>query len=301
MYWMSKSRYRGTVLLAMAVFLTGFLNFLYSRYHMQEFPENDPAADIRILDSLLVQLRMDTSLADQNHSPGREAVETSESLIRISAFNPNKISKVEWLSMGLPLPAFESLERYRQKGGIFRRPDQVYKIPHLSRLLAAQLEALVRLDTGRKGGRNFKVSSSAKKSRGPQGPFDLNLADSLQLKSVFGIGSRTASRILEYRRNLGGFVKEEQLYEIWGLDSLVAEELMDMAYLGSANGIRFINPNNATEEELALHPYIRKGLARLIVRYRKQHPPYARPEDLLGIRLFRTEQLEKLKPYLRFE
>lgn len=298
MYWMSKSRYRGTVLLALAVMMTGFLNFLYSRYHMQAFPADDPESDIRILDSLLVQLKMDST--DFSTEEGKSVTESESFKNNRFPFNPNKINREDWLSMGLPLSAFESLERYRQKGGIFRKPDQVYKIPHLSRTLAAQLEPLVRIDSGRSGSRDFKAAS-AKKSRGPQGPFDLNLADSLQLKSVFGIGSRTASRILEYRRNLGGFVKKEQLYEIWGLDSLVAEELMDIAYLNSANGIRFINPNNATEEELALHPYIRKGLARLIVRYRKQHPPYARPEDLLGIRLFRPEQLEKLKPYLRFE
>ena len=299
MFWISKSRYRGTVLLAIAVFMTGFLNFLYSRYRMKAFPEDDPAADIRILDSLLVQLKMDSTDFQLENQRGYKFPE-SESKNSRFPFNPNKISKEEWLSMGLPLPAFESLERYRKKGGIFRRPEQVYKIPHLSRALAAALESFVRLDTGRKAGRDFKAAS-AKKSRGPQGPFDLNLADSLQLKTVFGIGSKTAARILEYRRNLGGFVKKEQLYEVWGLDSLVAEELMDIAFLNSASGIRFINPNTATEEELTLHPYIRKGLSRLIVRYRKQHPPYARPEDLLGIRLFRAEQVEKLRPYLRFE
>jgi competence protein ComEA len=300
MYWMSKSRYRGTTLLALAVLMTGFLNFLYSRYRMEEvFPEDDPESEIRILDSLVAQLNMDSSVSPMEYNQRDAFVDLSSSKNKKLPFNPNKISRQQWLSMGLPLPAFESLERYRQKGGVFRRPDQVFRIPHLSRELAGELAQLVRLDTGTKVVRAFK-SPEGRKSRVPEGPFDLNLADSLQLKTVFGIGSKTAARILEYRRNLGGFVKEEQLYEVWGLDSLVAEELMDIAFLSSPPGIRAINPNTATEEELTLHPYIRKGLARLIVRYRKQHPPYSKPEDLLGIRLFRTEQVEKLRPYLRF-
>lgn len=299
MYWMSKSRYRGTTLLALAVLMTGFLNFLYSRYRMQVFPEDDLESEMRMLDSLVFQLNLDSSFSPMEYNQKDAFVELSSYKNKKSPFNPNKISRQQWLSMGLPLPAFESLDRYRQKGGVFRRPDQVFKIPHLSRELAGELEQLVRLDTAKKATRAF--SPSGRKSRGPEGPFDLNLADSLQLKTVFGIGSKTAARILEYRRNLGGFVKEEQLYEVWGLDSLVAEELMDISFLSSPPGIRAINPNTATEEELTLHPYIRKGLARLIVRYRKQHPPYSKPEDLLGIRLFRSEQVEKLRPYLRFQ
>jgi competence protein ComEA len=299
MYWMSKSRYRGTTLLALAVLMTGFLNFLYSRYRMQVFPEDDLESEMRMLDSLVFQLNLDSSFSPMEYNQKDAFVELSSSKNKKSPFNPNKISRQQWLSMGLPLPAFESLDRYRQQGGVFRRPDQVFKIPHLSRELAGELEQLVRLDTAKKAARAF--SPSGRKSRGPEGPFDLNLADSLQLKTVFGIGSKTAARILEYRRNLGGFVKEEQLYEVWGLDSLVAEELMDISFLSSPPGIQAINPNTATEEELTLHPYIRKGLARLIVRYRKQHPPYSKPEDLLGIRLFRTEQVEKLRPYLRFQ
>jgi competence protein ComEA len=297
MQWMSKSRYRGTVLLATGIFMLGLLDFLYSQYRMQDFSEEDSLEESRALDSLLALIPAPLQ-ADYPSKEESLPEAKGEAVFRPSVFNPNQVDESQWLSMGLPLKAFQSLERYRKKGGVFRKADQVFKIPHLSPEQAKDLLAWIQLDSAK--GRQWGSFSKTKKDGGPLLPFDLNLADSLQLKKVFGIGSKTASRILRYREDLGGFVDKKQLYEVWGLDSLVAEELMDIGFLTSNSALRKINPNTAEEEELAKHPYIRKGLARLIVRYRKQHAPFAKPEDLLGIRLIRPEQVEKMRPYLTF-
>ena len=300
MHWMSKSRYRGTVLLALALVMACILNYLYSQYRMEEFYREYPESEAATLDSLLGLMPEFEQPEDDADYPQEESAAAASGKLSLKAFNPNTISAQEWRTMGLPEAAFESLERYRKKGGIFRHAEQIHKIPHLSREIAVRLKMLVRLDTGnRKSGE--RNSFAGRKNQGPAGPFNLNLADSLQLKSVFGIGGKTAARILKYREDLGGFIKKEQLYEVWGLDSLVAEELMEISFIRPGPEIRRINPNTASEEELCRHPYIRKGLGRLVVRYRKQHPPYASPEDLLGIRLFRQDQLEKLRPYLVFD
>lgn len=294
MLWISKSRYRGTMLLAAAIFLVGMMNFLIHQYRLEPFPEPNRETEIRLLDSLLAQLHHPAENYREKENRSEGSPETT-----LRPFNPNTIERADWLQMGLPLRAFESLERYRKKGGVFRSSEQVYKIPHLSRELAQGLEKLVRPDTGSTVA--LRKDKREKKPKVPAEPFDLNLADSLQLRSIFGIGAKTAARILKYRSDLGGFIRKEQLYEVWHLDSLVAEELMDQCFISQPPVIRKINPNKAGEEELMTHPYIRKGLGRLIVRYRKQHPHYTKAEDLLGIRLFRPEQLEKLRPYLSFD
>ena len=295
MKWLSKSRYRGTVLLSAGILLVNLFNYLISGIDTQSLTAIDRRKEIRKLDSLLAQLKQ--IRGEENDL----ATALEENPISLRPFDPNTIDHASWLEMGLPEEAFESLDRYRQKGGIFRNAAQVHKIPHLGKDLAAGLEEMVVLDTsGKKAG--FPGMAGKGKNPGKfTGPFNLNQADSLQLKSVFGIGSKTADRILRYREDLGGFVREEQLYEVWGLDSLVAEELMDRCFLSNLPEIRKINPNTEEEERLVAHPYIRQGLGRLIVRYRKQHARFTKAEDLLGIRLFRTEQLERLKPYLVFD
>ncbi len=53
----------------------------------------------------------------------------------------------------------------------------------------------------------------------PQAPtkFDLNTADSTQLRSVSGIGATLASRIIRFRKRIGGFQNTEQLLQITGI------------------------------------------------------------------------------------
>jgi DNA uptake protein ComE-like DNA-binding protein len=38
-----------------------------------------------------------------------------------------------------------------------------------------------------------------------------------------------------------------------------------------------------------------------VLAYRLQHGPYANVEDLLKIKIFKPEWVEKIAPYLRFE
>ncbi|MEM9858315.1 MAG: helix-hairpin-helix domain-containing protein, partial [Bacteroidota bacterium] len=46
--------------------------------------------------------------------------------------------------------------------------------------------------------------------------FDINEADTTQLKQLKGIGSVFSRRILKYRKLLGGFVTSDQLSEVYG-------------------------------------------------------------------------------------
>ena len=62
-----------------------------------------------------------------------------------------------------------------------------------------------------------------------------------------------------------------------------------------------MNVNVAPFEELYLHPYIGKPKARLIVAYRQQHGPFHSLEDLKKVPVLKPEDVEKMRPYLRFE
>jgi competence protein ComEA len=47
----------------------------------------------------------------------------------------------------------------------------------------------------------------------------LNSTDTAEWKKIPGIGSVYASRIVKYRKRLGGFARKEQLLEVYGVDS----------------------------------------------------------------------------------
>ncbi|MBA22128.1 MAG: hypothetical protein CMP52_02125 [Flavobacteriales bacterium] len=53
---------------------------------------------------------------------------------------------------------------------------------------------------------------------------DINKATAEELKQIRGIGAVLSKRIVNYRSRLQGFEDLDQFFEVYGLDSLVAQQ-----------------------------------------------------------------------------
>ena len=125
-------------------------------------------------------------------------------------------------------------------------------------------------------------------------------ADSITLQIVPGIGQATAGRIIKYRENLGGFHHPNQLKEVFGVKPETAEAVWEFFEFDSVI-IRKINLNTSTLNELAEHPYISYGEAKVLIAFRNQHGFYTSHEDLMKVKIFKSQWIDKIKPYLSFE
>jgi DNA uptake protein ComE-like DNA-binding protein len=124
--------------------------------------------------------------------------------------------------------------------------------------------------------------------------------DSVLLQIVPGIGVLTAGRIIKHREKLGGFIQIAQLNEVYGLKPEVIPLIWEYFDFDAAP-IRKLSINRSTVEELASHPYISYQEAKVIVAYRLQHGGYQAATDLLGIKIFKSDWVGKIAPYLSFE
>ncbi|WP_275871187.1 helix-hairpin-helix domain-containing protein [Algoriphagus sp. CAU 1675] len=125
-------------------------------------------------------------------------------------------------------------------------------------------------------------------------------SDSITLQIVPGVGPALASRIIKFRENLGGFQDKSQLGEIYGLKADVIEKIWD--YFDFDPGIRQkIKVNLWDVGDLAKHPYIGFGEAKVLVAFRTQHGPFQQADDLLKIKIFDREWVRKISPYLDFD
>ena len=129
--------------------------------------------------------------------------------------------------------------------------------------------------------------------------YDLNRADTADFESVAGIGKKTAGRIIRYRAALGGFLRREQLYEVYGIDSLAIFS-MDRFFVGQSFKPTVIDVNGSTYEELEAHPYLSALQARAILMYRFQHGRIDGEEQLMKVRLMDTKTAERIRPYLDY-
>ncbi len=122
-------------------------------------------------------------------------------------------------------------------------------------------------------------------------------ADSVELQVVPGIGQTLAGRIVKFRENIGGLYSKEQLLDVYGMKEETVEKIFD--FFEFRPGIHTkLAINELDVNSLAKHPYINYGAAKVIVAYREQHGPYRSAEDLLRIKIFTQDWLDRIIPYL---
>lgn len=124
-------------------------------------------------------------------------------------------------------------------------------------------------------------------------------ADSVTLQIVPGIGPAMASRIIKFRESLGGMHSKNQKQDVYGLKEEVADGIWE--YIDFESGIsKKVQINEWDVSELAKHPYIGYGEAKVIVANRNQHGKYTNADDLLNVKIFTSKWINKISPYLDF-
>jgi competence protein ComEA len=215
-------------------------------------------------------------------------------------FDPNKLSDSVWLKLGLSNKQIQVIRNYELKGGKFFRKEDLKRIYSISEKQYNLLEPFIKIGNTNE----FNDKKTFKTSFKPEGNssqtikpvVELNNADSLQLESIRGIGPAFASRILRFRRRLGGFHRKEQLMEVFGMDSLKYDQLKDQIQVNTGLVRRF-NINTFTFEEIRHHPYLTYKQMNAIIQYRTQHGLYKSMDDLKQIAILNEEIIRKIEPY----
>ena len=128
---------------------------------------------------------------------------------------------------------------------------------------------------------------------------ELNGADTSELQLLYGIGPVYANRIVKYRRLLGGFVRKEQLMDVYGMD--------EERYAGIAGHIVVdtslvdrLRINEMSVAELKRHPYLDYYQAKAIVEFRNKCKRIESMDDLRLVNLIDNETATNLQGYIQF-
>ncbi|QCK16459.1 ComEA family DNA-binding protein [Mangrovivirga cuniculi] len=234
----------------------------------------------------------------------------SEIEVLNNSLDPNVSSRQELISSGLPEYLADRLINYRSKGGKFYKKSDLKKIYGLSDSLYNEIHPyykatyIQKQKLKRKKTRSYYSDSSKSKYK-PFKPkviyaFDINEADTTDLKQIYGIGSVLSQRIIKYRNSLGGFISSDQLYEVWGLEKAVAEELLQYATINNGFNPRKFSIENSPVDSLASHPYLSFKQARLLKSYYQSHKDGFRKEDFYKIYAIDSASVTRILPYLTF-
>ena len=215
-------------------------------------------------------------------------------------FNPNNSTLDEFIALGFSQNCATRIIKYREKGGKFRIKSDVLKIYGVDSTFYNRIYTFIALPevaVPRKKPVKKYPTKDVVVAKGIREKFDLNTADTSTLKEIYGIGDKLSLRIIKYRDVLGGFVTMDQLKEVYGLDSLVINRLIENAGISSEFQPKSININTATEKQLMIHPYLNK-LAKAIVSYRFQHGDFNTVDEIRKVGNVSDETFQKITPYL---
>ena len=223
-------------------------------------------------------------------------------------FDPNIITLDDFQALGFSLKQAESIDKYRSKGGQFRKVEDFKKMYVVDDFMFERLLPFILIPE--RPSSAFAKDSWEKKDydKSDYQPYEekevaaalsLNLADSASLEGLPYIGPIYAQRILKYRERLGGFTSMSQLNEVYGFDKEPDLFVRISPFLNIEGGsIGRINVNKATWGEMLKHPYITKPIANSIIAIREQHGPYKSVQEVSKSHLISEEVFLKLAPYL---
>jgi competence ComEA-like helix-hairpin-helix protein len=204
------------------------------------------------------------------------------------AFDPNQLPEDSLQLLPLPKSSLKGIVAYRSKGGKFRKAEDLKRLYGMNDSLYQALLPHLQLPQLTK----------------PQKPtlntiVDIQTASAEDLERLPCIGMRLAERIVEYRNRLGGFVRKEQIREVYGIrDSTWA--CIEPHLVFQSNAVRKLNLNTASEQDLQTHPYLRPIHIKAILAHRKRKGQFASLDELQIISEFNDldRTFWKIKPYL---
>ncbi|MCF2488317.1 helix-hairpin-helix domain-containing protein [Dyadobacter sp. CY347] len=313
-FGISKKEARGALVLMVLCLLLLWLPFFFRRYLLPNLPIEERPVNIRMLDSLAAELEKANQSKTRKFKPFAKKTFPKKPArpVRLFDFDPNSASVDQLETLGIPAFIANRIDKFRSKGGKFRKKNDLLNIYDFPSELFHKLEKHIVFASPETSEKSVgKMEKNIGKDKPPHPAFskpaksvltafDINTADTTELVKLRGIGSKLSIRILKFRDALGGFHSTDQYAEIFGLDSLALGELYRYGKINSA--VKKINLNSVNVEDLGKHPYFKnKQITSTIINYRNQHGPFRTMDELRKVRVVNDAMIKKIEPYLRFD
>jgi DNA uptake protein ComE-like DNA-binding protein len=223
----------------------------------------------------------------------------------IYPFNPNYITDYKGYILGMSLEEINRLHEFRALGKFVNSSGEFQEITQVSDSLLKVISPSfkfpdwVNKNLNHNSGYADNDHQNRKEvSEKPTVKEDLNTADAEQLKKINGIGDKLSERIISFRNRLGGFLVDAQLYDVYGLDSIVVQKTLNKFTVLTPPKIEKIELNEATYDQLRSIAYINGKLAGKILDYRRANGNFKNLEELTKIEDFPINRLPSIALYL---
>lgn len=221
-----------------------------------------------------------SQLQDNKTLTGKQAAQ----IIHPFTFDPNTLNLKQALKLGLSSKQFHSIEKYRKKGGRFKKADDLKKIYTLSKSEYLILQPFIKIAPQQ------AVTYHVKK-------LNINTADSAQFVKQLQIYPTLAGRIIKFRKLLGNFYSVKQLKEVYGFRKSLYKKISPLVECKPGQ-TKKLELNTITFKQLLHHPYFNYSTTKLIINYRKKNKRFKSLNELKTIPGISETIFNKMQHYL---
>ncbi|MCK0131041.1 helix-hairpin-helix domain-containing protein [Flavobacteriaceae bacterium F08102] len=289
-FWYTKSQRNGILFLALIILISQGVIIWFKFRPSKVLDTNSKIAQA-------IQVKID-SLKSQKSK--------RETTLKIYPFNPSFLTDEKGYKLGMTPDEIDRILAHRAQGKFINSAKEFQKISQISDSLLTAIQPYFKFPTWLTNQREHttikpqpKTAPRIAESKVEKHVIaDLNTASVDALISVRGIGKKLADRIVKYRKKLGGFSVNDQLYEVYYLDREVADKVLTKFSVLSKPNIVKLNINTASFKEVLNIPYIDYALTKKIFAYRDEIAEYQSLVELKNIEGFPLDNFERIALYL---
>lgn len=236
----------------------------------------------------------------QNELDSLRLVEIEKNNPTIYPFNPNFITDFKGYQMGMSVEEIDRLFEFRNKDKYVNSAEEFQNVTLISDSLLNVISPYFKFPNWVNSTKTIGKSSIHNNGKVHNSAMiGLNVATEEDLIKIKGIGQTLALRIVKYRSSLKGFSLNDQLYEVWNLDSLVVKRVLNQFQVLDPPKIEKINVNEASFKELLSIVYVDYELTKKIFNYKKEVAEIQSIDELKKIDGFPLEKFDRIALYLR--
>jgi len=228
-------------------------------------------------------------------------VEIEKRKPKIYPFNPNYITDYKGAQLGMSLNEIDKLLAFRESSKFINSVNQFQKVTQISDSLLKVISPYFKFPDWVVKEQKNNLGKSTLKSKELKVAIstnNINLATANDFKTINGVNTYLAERIVKYRKKLKGFSIQNQLLEVWKLDKKTAQNILTTFIIIDKPNIIKLNVNTATFKQVLSNPYIDYDLCKKIFDFRDEVAELQSIEELKKIVGFPLDKYDRITLYL---
>ena len=284
-FWYTKNQRNGILLLLIIII------FLQLILHFKNFDSQ------QMVDLSLPKI---TSYNKQLDSLKKKS--SKKKKFKIYPFNPNYISDYKGYQLGMNVDEIDRLLAHREQRLYVNSAKEFQTITKISDSLLQKISPFFKFpEWVKKKNNQQRYITNSRIYVSEITTVDINKATLKDFTAIEGVDEYISERIIKYRSKLQGFSFKEQLFEVWGLDELMANKILSTFSIKNKPIIKKVNINTASFKEVLSNPYIDYELCIQIFDYKDEVAELQSISEIKNIEGFPIKKYNRIVLYLLAE